>query len=185
MRRGRERRRGPIVTGGAWDVPPDWLCAVCGLGGGFAVVLGLLPGAAARSAEGMLARLLFVAAGLFAAGLGAWMGWLRRELLASVRLEELAARAGRDRAELEAALEMRGVAPRFVSNGHAYYDPAEVGDAALLLRPASAPDDASLLRPAAIGERLVRPAAEPTSRRRPASGADLRPGPSSAGGKEG
>lgn len=170
MQREPRKPRAPIVTGGAWDVPPDWLGATCVVTGMAAMALGLLPGEQARSAEGMLARFLFVTSGLFTLGLGAWMGWLRREMLAAVRLDELAGAHGVSVADLERALQDRGIAPRFISNGRPYYDPADIGDGALLVRPAELPDAAVLVRPAPA-ETLLAHVAVP-----PEAGSDREPG---------
>ncbi len=149
------------MTGGAWDVPPDWLCVVCLLVGIVAVAVSLLSFGVERPIERLLPLYLFAACGAFCIGLGAWMSWLRRGLLRSVSLDDLAEQEHVDSALLRRALAQQGVEPAIVSNGHAYYDPAEIGDIALLLRPAGPPDEATLLRPADTTQMLVRPAAHP------------------------
>lgn len=81
-------------------------------------------------------------------GLGWWMKQLYVRFSDLATVEEVAERLGVDADELDDLAAGKEMRPRAVVNGKAVYDPADLGDVALLLRVASPPPDATLLRPA-------------------------------------
>ncbi len=89
-----------------------------------------------------------------------WRSFRYRADARCVTVSELAEAAGLDEAAVTQELAGRGVLPRYVNSGVRYYDRADVGDAAILLRPAEDTAAEVLLRPAEDSANLLRAAAE-------------------------
>jgi hypothetical protein len=159
-------RKEPIVAGGSWDIPPAWFGASYLVAGCLFVLCGIRGKGADPDIGTIMGRCVIGGIGLLCAGLGAWMLHLRRMMLRLASMDQLCALLHADKEILAHSARERAILPRVISNGNPYYDPADFGDAALLLRPASPPDNPQdmLLRPASGAEtpsdRLLRPMVE-------------------------
>lgn len=123
---------------------------------------GLVPGLPPRNSYALTSASLLAAAGVFMLALFV-MGLRASAMVRKMPTgESLGANLGLDEAHVRVALAARGVKPVAAIGGHDYYDPADLKDAAVLLRPAAAPDGDGLLRSAGAGreeaaEQLLRP----------------------------
>jgi len=70
-----------------------------------------------------------------------------------------------DQDRISQAIELKGIKPRMIMNGEPLFDPADLDQAATLLRAAPPPPDEELLRAAyaapTVSETLLQPASEP------------------------
>jgi hypothetical protein len=119
---------------------------------------------AAFTVQDAAAPAVMAGVGALCLGLAWWMKrhyeWLKR--LATV--EQVAAHVGVDREHLDRLAGGRAIKPRVIMDGTPYYDPADLGEVAVLLRASEAPPDDLLLRPAPSARTedslLLQPASE-------------------------
>lgn len=145
---GKDKRGVPVVRANA-DVPRLSL-AYGPIGCGLITALFIAPSLPMLLRYGFfwVVALLLMSCALLL-GFGVWAFRLRRKLMHLAGEDQLAERFGCDSERLRSVAEQQGILPRYNVNGRDYYEPADFGDAATLLRPAH---NADLLRPAAAGE---------------------------------
>jgi hypothetical protein len=142
-----------IVSGFERGLPPLGFCFAFLVPGAAMLLAGLFAGPQwwRESETGPFALgLLFF--GFMLTGIGGLMLKVRRDLLRLVPAEAVCAQIGIDETELPDVIEARGIRPRYIVNGHDYYDTADFIQAPTLLRAAMPPAKATeqLLRPTTV-----------------------------------
>lgn len=134
-----ENERGVPVLTGTWDLPPLGFCLLFLLLGGVGMSFAVWNGALCLlygESHLVASLLLLLWGGIYFAN-GAHLYRLRGQILRLASEEHLCQQLGLDGAAFQRAVQERDIRPRYDINGRAFYDPADFGDPALLLRPAA------------------------------------------------
>jgi hypothetical protein len=148
----RKPKHQPIEISGGFDgVPPVWFGIAFLLLGSIVFVVALICLGASlvglRAGE-LIGTSIASLMGLVFALVGAWFVRKRPEMKACIPLEEVSRHLQAEPTEVEQLVHRGELTPRFIVNGRPLFHPADVGGAALLLRPMSDPAGDDLLRPA-------------------------------------
>jgi len=158
-----ESERGVPVLTGTWDAPPLGFCLFFLILGSVGIAFALWHGTLGLLSDGpplTVAAFLLLWSGIYFAN-GVFLFRLRRRILRLSPAEDLCRQFGIEAAVFRRVVQERGIRPHYDINGRDFYDPADFGEGAVLLRPAPPPSE-SLLRPLPLtstpADQLLHPA---------------------------